>query len=376
VRRFRALVSEERERLWLGDDYVTDGDGNEWIAQPGQLDDASARSLEVALSRIRDHDLRDYGPAARRAQNPATGESVSIATEPRIYEVWAADHDFDDPDYAVKGPVRLILQDAGLRVRVAAPWDGHFVDEDDERGLERLVKPVCDELDVACRVTSSGSEFGEPEIELLIPTYRRTIRELLECGNAISALLIATQIGPMTPETARGLVRGAHVTALVGQPESAWLDAKRLPPKSDLEFAKDVAAMANTGRAGILVYGFSNRKTSNGDQLAGVTPFHRKAMQPPALQRHLLKMLRPRPLGVEIEVVEVGARQAVGFVFVPGQEPTRLPLMFNGVRIAGKVRETFVAIPVRVGEETYWEDSTTLHGLLSAGRAALRGPGS
>jgi hypothetical protein len=371
----RALVSSEENRLWLGDAPMAEGDGNDWIAQPGELDDVSARSLEVALTRLRERDLSDYGPPTRQGRNPATGEWISIPEGPRTYEVWVAEFEFDDLDYAVRGPIRLLLRDAGLRLRIASPW-GSEAEELDERSLERLVKPMCEALDVPITVTSEASHDGRPEVELAPSCQRRDIGVLLRLAAEVYELIVATIGGALTPETGRDLIRGGFPAALVGQAETRWLDAKREPPANDLEFAKDVAAMANTGQAGLLVYGFSNRKTQNGDEIAGLMPFHRKAMRPPALQKHLLKVVRPRPMGVEIEVVNVAPGQSVGYVYVPAHDPARLPLMFNGVRIGGKVRESFVAIPVRVGEETYWEDATTLHGLLAAGRAALHGSAS
>ena len=55
----------------------------------------------------------------------------------------------------------------------------------------------------------------------------------------------------VTGDTATQLLRGGHPQALLGQPEAAWLDAKRAPytlneVQDKLEFAKDIAAFANS----------------------------------------------------------------------------------------------------------------------------------
>lgn len=373
MRRVRALVAREDDRLCVAGAPLSQVTSTEWMAQPGEIDDVSARSLEHALERLRERDFRDYGPPARHGLNPATGRAIEIRLDPRSYDVCLAEHEFYDSDEVIRERVRFALQEAGLRVRVELPWDEGDPPAQGPGDVERLVKPLCDGLGVPFRVTCEGSMTGQLELELAPRVLRRSLGELAALGSQVDQLLMAAVSGAVTPETARELVRGGFASALIGQSETSWLEAKGTPAKKDLEFAKDVAAFANTGRAGIIVYGFSNRHGRNGDQIAGVRPFHAKAMSPQSLHDFLVRTLRPRPIGIEIEVIELGADQFVGYVFVAAQEDSRLPVMFSGVQVEGKLRESFVGIPVRLGERTYWEDATTLHSLIAAGRAVLAG---
>lgn len=205
----------ESDRLWLGDSPMVAGDRNEWIAQPTELDGVSARSLEVALARLRERDLFDYGPPTRHGRSPATGEWISIPDGPRTYEVWVAEYEFADPDFAVRGPIRLLLRDAGLRVRIASPWDGEPPSERDERSLDRLVRPMCDEMGVPATVTTDGSHDGEPEVELAPRCQRRDLGTLLRLAAEVYELVGATLTGALTPETARNLIRGGYALSRV-----------------------------------------------------------------------------------------------------------------------------------------------------------------
>jgi hypothetical protein len=74
----------------------------------------------------------------------------------------------------------------------------------------------------------------------------------------VRALLLAVRSGRVDETVALGLVLGGHVGALVGQPESEWLDAKKQPwalgtPAGNAEAAKDVSAMANARGGMILI---------------------------------------------------------------------------------------------------------------------------
>lgn len=85
----------------------------------------------------------------------------------------------------------------------------------------------------------------------------RTVGDLVDLADDVGALLRAVRSGKASREVALGLVLGCHAQALVGQPESEWLDAKKQAwalgtPKGNAEAAKDMSALANAG-GGLIV---------------------------------------------------------------------------------------------------------------------------
>jgi hypothetical protein len=82
----------------------------------------------------------------------------------------------------------------------------------------------------------------------------------------------------------------------------------------------------------------------------------------------------PPPLGVAVEAVVGADGMATALVHVPPQPDERKPFVVRGSFLDGKVREQYVGLPVRVGEDTVWDDLAGIHSLLVAGRAALSSP--
>lgn len=184
----------------------------------------------------------------------------------------------------------------------------------------------------------------------------------------------------MTALTVRDLLAGGHVTALLGQPEASWIDAKEIPHRLDgdasgVELGKDVAAFANTGEDAIVVWGIRTAKVpAGGDVLDVVRPFELANVDLEALRSALAARLVPLLTDVDIAVAEVrpGTGYGVGWIFIPAQPAHVRPVLVRGAVEGNRYLGTHVSVPVRVGEDTRHWDASTLHSLIQAGRVALQ----
>jgi hypothetical protein len=206
----------------------------------------------------------------------------------------------------------------------------------------------------------------------------RTVGQLAELGVEAQALLDAVQNqGELTAATARDLLAAGRAAVLLGQPENLWIDAKREPHAlsnecEKWEFAKDVAAFANTGRDALIVYGIVTASgVSGGDILGTLRPFPLASYDISAANAVLRERLTPVIPDLTIGVVEIQAGYGYGWVFVPAQPSEARPVMVTGMLSGGRVTGTYVSVPIRVGEDTSHWDASMIHSLVQAGRVAL-----
>jgi hypothetical protein len=208
----------------------------------------------------------------------------------------------------------------------------------------------------------------------------RSIGELFSLAQESQALLdAAAGVGALTARTARDLVAAGRSSVLLGQPEASWIDAKVEPQHVDgdsgVEFAKDVAAFANTGADAIIVWGIRTAKApGGGDVLDAVRPFELSGVDTEALRSALAARLVPLLTDVEIHVVESrkGSGYGLGWIFIPAQPSHVRPVLVRGAIESSRVLGTHISIPFRVGEDTRHWDASTVHSLIQAGRVALQ----
>jgi len=86
----------------------------------------------------------------------------------------------------------------------------------------------------------------------------RKVKDLIKLGDDVRALLLAVRSGDVDEKVALNLALAGHAAALVGQPESRWLDAKKQSwalgtPAGNAEAAKDISAMANAQGGMVLI---------------------------------------------------------------------------------------------------------------------------
>jgi hypothetical protein len=109
----------------------------------------------------------------------------------------------------------------------------------------------------------AGTEYLGVEVELV--SEGRTGQYARDLGREVSALVGAVRGGPLNAAASVDIVRAGLADALVGQRETRWLDGKGEPywlgdDAANLEFAKDVAAFANTPVGGLIVKADTRRR--------------------------------------------------------------------------------------------------------------------
>jgi hypothetical protein len=133
-------------------------------------------------------------------------------------------------------------------------------DEVFEQGLETLVNPML-ALSGAIGRTSTVSLMWRHEVVVMVrfeSMSGRTVGDLVDLAATVRALIQAARSETADREVAVGLVLGGHASALLGQPESEWLDAKKQlwalgTPQGNAEAAKDLSAIANAAGGAILI---------------------------------------------------------------------------------------------------------------------------
>jgi hypothetical protein len=284
--------------------------------------------------------------------------------------------EYFDRDFSPRLPTTIKLQDDEGLVVVQRVELG-IEEDDDLQWLNRILEPLAKRLGTSAMAYQVPDEWpGFAVIEVTPPNRGRTVGELIRFAEPFGTLAEAARGKGLTPATAASVLRGAHPQVLLGQSESQWLEAKRTPPRIDteahrVEFAKDVAAFANTRSGGLLVYGLRAATTSSGDVINRVTPFRRGMMVPTRLTAIVRRRVHPYPLGLEAEVIRLEDGRCIGIVLIPPQPEARKPFLVSGAVIAGRVRGTYVGVPIRAGEDTIWDDVAGIHALMVAGRVAL-----
>jgi hypothetical protein len=336
----------------------------------GRFSAANDGAVVIPLEIVRDASLNDLRGALEEF-----GASPVYFTETRWEEY--------DPDTAVRAePEVLLLPEPGsTQLEVSAVMYREDGAEPPEGELRRLVSPVLDRFRANWSGVWTDGEYATGLIVGVIASIdvrRRTVGELFELGSDLSDLLTAySGAGELTARSVFDVVRGGRAAVLVGQREGPWLDAKEDPypvqtEGQKFELAKDVAAFANMGRGALIVLGLRTSRDRNGDVIDAPRPFPLNDMNVEAFRDVLRDRIVPAILDIEVGVVEARAGRGYGYIFIPEQPPELLPYVVAGTLIGGTVAGAHVSVPYRAGEDTAFADAARVHGLIVAGRVALR----
>lgn len=126
-------------------------------------------------------------------------------------------------------------------------------------------------------------------------------------------------------------------------PEDERLDWKHALPGDADEFAKDVAAMANT-RGGLLVFGVAEeRGTGRASALTRVDISERHQRQ---LRAWIGTRIAPRIAGIELHAFPAEERNREGVLVVSVPESPDMPHLIG--------TENHLGVPYRMGAQTFW----------------------
>jgi hypothetical protein len=170
--------------------------------------------------------------------------------------------------------------------------------------------------------------------------------------------------------------------AVVGIPESEWVDFKAAGPngpydlsteKGKFELAKDVAAFANTG-GGLIVCGFraKRRPTDLHEAAQKKTPFAKRLVNTDTYKDVITEYVRPL-ISVDFHWFEDPSDPDLGYFVIEVQalpESDRWALVVKTLSEEGKMVKGGVAIPRRHSDKTPYLTADEVYQLVNAG---LRG---
>ena len=203
----------------------------------------------------------------------------------------------------------------------------------------------------------------------------RTLASLVADGLDLAALVGATS-GQLTPATLSDLVRAGHPDALLGQPESEWLEVKRqhYDLQSDygkIRLAQTVSQFANSDVGGVVVVGLETKKRDGLDTIHAVTAMpHDRDIRRKYVQA-IGHRIYPPVDDLRVEVVEAHGGDLV-LIFVPPQAEELKPFLVHGSIVDGRTQGTFISIVQRRDDEALSSHPAAIHSMLAVGRAFLR----
>jgi hypothetical protein len=145
---------------------------------------------------------------------------------------------------------------------------------------------------------------------------------------------------PFTLNELKQFIDSGDFNKFVGEVEGQLFDAKGQPYRfedgSDVkrEFAKDVAAFANT-RGGTILIGMHTKTAPlhTGEEIDEIRPIPGTLFDPDQYRKILAEWLYPQPVGVEILWKPFGpdATKGVGAIFIPLQDDRAKPFLIKRV---------------------------------------------
>jgi hypothetical protein len=217
-----------------------DGDG--WFESPfggfGIHGDYEVVLVPVAIfERLELPDVRQALVAANAAGDFSALEWF-LTDEPDPHNIY---------DPGVRDAYSFALQHEHERV-VVRIRTGRWVDPDDPQRATILMLFAPFDERRGTKTDVLDDEHENMAVEITVPGGVGSAA--MRIGEEAVALLGALDHGGITLEVAAGLLRAGMAELLLGQRESAWLDAKKQPyrlsdERHKLELAKDVAAFAN-----------------------------------------------------------------------------------------------------------------------------------
>jgi hypothetical protein len=218
---------------------------------------------------------------------------------------------------------------------------------------------------------------GGINLDISVPNHLR-IGDCVALGQTVAQMLRFREWDPSAMDGAHALLLMGRPEVLLGQPESAWLDAKRKgyglqhSEVEKYEYARDLASFANSETGGLLVIGLSTTKDDSGmDIISEVTPCKPGSMNTQTYAHVAHAKVVPPIEGLEISPIRLDEGELL-VIRVPPQAEYLKPFLVAGAIINDKVSGSFISIPQRRGTDKWNMSPAAIHSLLVAARVALR----
>jgi hypothetical protein len=150
-------------------------------------------------------------------------------------------------------------------------------DEAESRRLASLLAPLVSAQRGWVKAVWLHPDAYEPpwpfNIVLSLPLTGWTVEGVARLVDDATGLLRAVSAGEFNRSVALQVLRANHPDALLGQPESVYLDVKQshydlTTAHGEIELAQDVARFANAEHGGLLVIGMRGKKVPGGEVIS------------------------------------------------------------------------------------------------------------
>jgi hypothetical protein len=245
--------------------------------------------------------------------------------------------------------------------------------------IHRLLSPLLE------RHGASSVDVGLEQYNTLAvdwPTRGRTVADAWRFHDELTTLLSAAEDGELTPSTTLDILRAGRWDLLRGQPESGWLEAKAVPYDTGddnvkYELGKDVAAMANSRRGGIIVLGMSTStkgKRNEVDTIGDVNELDLASISRQQYRSLVAHRVHPSLSGFDVELIEGSAKdRGIAVLVIPPQAERKRPFLVQGVIADGNVLGHHVLLPWRREDDTDAMDAGAIHARIRLGEQAIAG---
>lgn len=213
-------------------------------------------------------------------------------------------------------------------------------------------------------------------VSLSLATRGRSVDDIARMTLTSEALVKELGSGSLELTSVLAMLRAGLAAALVGQPESIFLDAKRshydlATAVGKIELAQDVARFANAEQGGVIVVGMRGKRVPGGEIITGMTPVHATRRDILRYRQAIESRVIPLIDGLDVFSSDVAGGSVVA-VHVPPQVEELKPFLVHGAIVGRKVEGAFISIVRRRDEHSIPITASAIHTTLAAGRALLR----
>lgn len=204
--------------------------------------------------------------------------------------------------------------------------------------------------------------------------------QFIKDAQEVQALVNALGTNGLTPSTLADIVRAGQSEALLGQTENQWLEIKSEhfypeTPKGKFRFLRSVVQFANTDEGGILLLGAKTESRSGVDVIEKITPLPRSQETSKRKEQYksaLTDAVFPPIKNLSIEEIQLDSGSMMIFLIPPQPEELK-PFLIHGIEEDRKKNNQYISFVERNGDAVYTYTPQSIHSMLAAGKALLRG---
>lgn len=243
-----------------------------------------------------------------------------------------------------------------------------------------IIGPLLDSREIeiiSVRYVEHGLDYTDTLEVYLTTNTRWRIWQALDLAEIVRLALGFSHMDPRSPLGAYLLLTTGSPDALLGQPESVWLEVKqKCNIESELEqhnFASHLASLANTDQGGLFVIGMRTSKNEARQDVISEVPGCRPGSIIPEIYAKVAKSrVVPNIEGAEFELIQCHEKHLLAIRIPPQPDYLKPFIVRRGITVNGYTYGASITIPYREGDRRWNLGPEAVHSLLVAARIALK----